>query len=160
MPAPSRHRSRSGSRGGVDYADIQRLAKDFGGIPPYLRTRIRPELVKIGRKLATEAKRNAEWSSRIPGAIGVSVNTSMKSGGVRIVTKASKAPHARAYEGIATRKPVFRHPVFARGDNRSNWTWVTENTRPFLVPAVKSGQDDARRQIADVVQRAMNRVGA
>lgn len=127
----------------ADYT-MRDVVNDLRQIPAKVRQQMRPTLVKAAEPMLRDAKRNASWSSRIPGAIRLAVTKK----GVTIVVSASKAPHARAYEGISSdRTGNFRHPVHGHEDR-----WVTQRQRPFLMPAVNAHKDDVEPAIRQMVQ--------
>lgn len=132
----------------IEYSGVRELARALGRMPAELRLELRPELRKAGQIVADQAKANASWSTRIPGAISVSTSTTSRTGGVAVRVDHIKAPHARPLEGV-TGNGIFRHPVFG---NRSNW--VDQPTRPFLFPAVRAKQAEAKALIAEAVRSA------
>jgi hypothetical protein len=59
---------------------------------------------------------------------------------------AEKAAHARPFEGLSRGgRNVFRHRVFGTD------TWVSQQTRPFLVPAVNAARAQAQEDIGFAV---------
>lgn len=131
---------------------IRRLIHDLGGVPPDLRRQLRPGLRAAGRMVADQAKLNASWSSRIPGAIKVSVRFS-GTPGVAVIVDKRKAPHGRPYEH-GGRAGTFRAPLFG---NRSRW--YPHRARPFLAPAVARKARAAEREIGDVIKRVTREAG-
>lgn len=129
---------------------VRRLIRDTGKVPQELRRRLRPEMRSLGQPLLADARSRASWSTRIPAALRLSTSFTMRHAGLSIVAKRSVAPHARAYEGI-TGNHTFRHPVFGDRD-----TWVEQETRPFLAPAV----DLHARRVVDGVNRAVTDAAA
>lgn len=127
---------------------ISTVVADLRAMPPEIRRKLRPALRRCAEPMVREAKANASWSSRIPGAISLSVTKN----GVKIRVSLSKAPHARAYEGMSSdRVGNFRHPVFGDED-----VWVSQRERPFLMPAVGHNQaavDPAIRQVVESTAR-------
>src|SRR5690554_3410860 len=107
---------------------------------------MRPALQKAAKPIVDDAKRRAGmWSTRIPGAISLSV----RKNGVMIRVSGKKAPHARPYEGMVGNRKKFRHPVFGDEDK-----WVDQRTRPFLIPAVNAH----RREVTAEVVRTIDQV--
>ncbi|MGH3096097.1 MAG: hypothetical protein ACRDMV_08880, partial [Streptosporangiales bacterium] len=55
----------------------------------------------------------------------------------------------------------FRHPVFADNANetREEWTWVQQDARPFLSPAVQDQVDNLRAAAAKAIQDAAREAG-
>ena len=112
---------------------FDKLAADFNRLPSKLRKELQPAFRRAGTAIVADAKSRASWSSRIPGAIRIDSSFTSRNPGVRIVVDASKAPHARAIEGNG--RTMFRHRVYGRN------VWVPQQTRPFLFPAVRAGQE-------------------
>lgn len=136
--------------------DVERFVKHFGKVPQDIKREIRPALRAAGRVVADKAKQNAAWSTRIPRATRVSVSFAARRPGVSVVVDKKKAPHARPYEH-GGRPGTFRHPVYARGEDRRAWTWVSQQARPFLEPALEARGDAAAKQIEQAVDRVLRR---
>jgi hypothetical protein len=109
-----------------------------------VRSKTRPALKKAAEPMVAQARSNASWSTRIPGAIRLAVTAR----GVDIRVSSKKAPHARPYEGIGG-NATFRHPVMGNRDR-----WVSQDTRPFLMPAVRQHRRKVRAALIQVVQDA------
>jgi hypothetical protein len=77
------------------------------------------------------------WSVQIPPAVDVEV-----AGNVATVSCSVGPAYPNEIEGV-------RHPVFARGPDRADWEWVTNEHRPFLGPAADLGADAAMDRYAD-----------
>jgi hypothetical protein len=128
----------------VDAQGLRQLARDVNRIADKdLRLRFRKGLNKAGEIVAAEARSRSGWSSRIPSTIRTGVTTR----GVYVRAGGPRAPHAVTFEGKADGS-ARRHPVFARGA-RSNWTWVAQDPRPFLRPALASKVEDVMTVAAD-----------
>jgi hypothetical protein len=133
--------------------DLKEFRAQFGKFPADIRKQIRPELVKGGRPALSEAKRNASWSSRIPGATRLSVGFSKRTPGAALVVSHTRAPHAHAYENQG--KPgTFRSPIFG---NRENW--ATHTARPFLHKAAATWMDEFDADVGKVVDRVSRDMG-
>jgi hypothetical protein len=149
-PSSRNRRSRAGQAEGS--AGVAALADSLRDLPEKLRPRVRPMLRSAGEQVARDARRNASWSTRIPGSIAVRVSFTGRRPGVLIVARKAIAPHARAYEGI-TGRATLRHPVF--GDRE---VWVAQPVRPFLAPAVGAYgpklADDAARAVDEAARDA------
>lgn len=129
---------------------VKKLIQDLGALPEELRKQLGPEFLRAGRPILEDAKRCADWSTRIPKAMFLRVSRSRKNPGVRLGVSARQAPHARLYEFGQDRRG-FRHPVFG---NRE--VWVQQNTRPYLIPAIKAGRQrwlDAADRAAEIAAR-------
>ena len=134
---------------GVEYASVREFVKALGKVPPELRKQLRPALRGYGEVVRADMRARAAYSTRIPGAIGMTVNFSPKGGGVRFRVDHRRAPHARALEGLRGKgrsTGYFRHPVF--GDRE---TWVSQPTRPYFFPALTAG----RRTLEAGIMRAV-----
>ena len=136
------------------------IAEDMAKLEPATRRAVRPRLKNAGDAIASEAQRRASWSSRIPATIRTEVSYRQEREGVRVVAGGGSAPHARPYEG-ATGAGVFRHPVYAdsAGLVRRRWTWVTEPTRPFLMPAAESKAAMATSEVQAALDDAARAIG-
>lgn len=134
-------------------AELQRLIKDLGQLPPDLRKELRPALRKAAHPVLEEMRRNASWSSRIPSATKISTSLSGSRAGVSLRTNAARAPHARPYEhgGSAGN---FRHPVF--GDKER---WVAQRARPYFFRSVDDQADNVRDALGDTVIEVARRHG-
>lgn len=133
---------------------FQRAVADLSAIPKEIRKDLTPALRKVGEKAAADARRRADWSTRIPGAIRVRVLYGKRTQGVLLQVSRKKAPHARPYEGISSGSRVFRHPFF--GDRER---WYAQRTKPFLKPAALAAADEARGEVIKVVDAAARRHG-
>jgi hypothetical protein len=103
--------------------------------------------------IADEAKIEASWSRRIPGSIvvrGAGPN-------VRIVAGGPRAPHAITFE--APEGTPRRHPVYARGKDRTRWTWVAQTPRPYLRTAADRKGEEALDRFARIIDRWADRAG-
>ncbi len=149
---------------------MKQLLVDLREMPAQVRRGLKPALVRVCTPMVSDAKRNAGWSRRIPAAIKLSLTAK----GVSIVVRVAKAPHARAYEGMAAgpkyyvgppghrsarNRPAygntFRHPLFGDTD-----VWVDQERRPFLMPAVRAHWHDVEPAIRKVVEDAARSHGA
>lgn len=127
---------------------VRQLIEAFGGIPRELRKELRPRIRAAADPIATEMKRRASWSSRIPGAISIGTRLATTDIGVRLRSNADRAPHARPHENLG--KPgTFRHPLFG---NREKW--VTGRARPFFFPAVIAHRDQVSEAAAEAIDQA------
>lgn len=136
----------------VEFDGLRLFVSQLRGMPPEIRRGLRVGLRAAGQAGATQAKANASWSSRIPGAITLRTSTTAQSAGVFMRVNAAAAPHARPYEDI-TGKGFFRHPVFGTD------TWVQEGSRPFLAPASASAREVAKVGADKAVRIASVRAG-
>ena len=133
--------------------ELRKLVADLGKIPPELRRAIRPALKKVAEPVLAQARSNASWSKRIPGAIRITTSFSQKRPGISIVVSRTRAPHARPYEALGE-PGSFRHPVFGNRD-----AWVSQKARPFLFPAVRAKADDLSEEAGRVVDEAARSAG-
>lgn len=120
--------------------------------PVYLK--VRRATLAVAKVIAEDAKSRASWSTRIPG----SIKATTANGGLTAVVRAGgkAAPNAAPFEH-AGREGTFRHPVFADATKtRSDWTWVSQQARPFLHPATMDHLTEAVEAIRDAVILGVN----
>lgn len=131
---------------GIDGRDIADLAKELRRASPQVRKALPKRLRAAGEIVRTQARSNASWSRRIPGAIGLRAVTQGARAGVTLRVSAKKAPHGRAYEGMqsGSRKGSFRRQVYGKA-------WVAQATRPYLVPALKAKREAVQDELVLVV---------
>lgn len=135
----------------VDQSALRRHQAEIGELDRTAKNALRREMRGVGKEMADDAKANASWSTRIPGAIQVRTRLTGKRPGVRIRVNSDLAPHGRVYEDI-TGRGSFRHPVF--GDRE---TWVPQASRPYLRRAVLSNLPAAKRRLAAAVLTAIKK---
>lgn len=133
----------------TEYVGLRLLVGELGRMSPAAKQELRRGLRAAGKTVLQQAKSNASWSSRIPGAMRLATRTGAKNAGVFLRVDATRAPHARPYEGIGTRAGFFRHPVFGNRD-----VWVSQAQRPFLVPAAQAGRPAVVKAGEDAVKAA------
>jgi hypothetical protein len=126
-----------------------KASQELRAMSTEVRRGIAPALKQVAQPIVAQARANASWSTRIPGAIRARV---LKRG-VDIIVSRKKAPHARPYEGV-TGADKFRHPVMGNRDR-----WVSQDTRPFLGPAVMQHRHKVREALAQVIQDAARHNG-
>jgi hypothetical protein len=148
----------------IDASDIAALTKALSAAGSRAGRDLGPRMRRVGQRGVEQAKRNASWSDRIPGAIYASVSTRGARAGIVLRVRRKQAPHARPYEGLPTKgtrshRHAFRHPVFARGEDRSEWTWRAQRTRPFLLPAAREQRDAVRTELADLLATVAAQAG-
>jgi hypothetical protein len=136
---------------GIDHSEISVLAVKLERMPFALRSRLRPVVKAGAASIAGQAKVNAAFSSRIPGAIYVRSTAGSDVTGVSatVGVSAAKAPHARVLEDGNTGSSsttTFRHPVYGRD------TWVPQDMHPFLAPAVASKKTAITAEIAAAIE--------
>lgn len=112
--------------------DVRKLVNDLRKIGDGVGRNLGKEFKRAAGPVAQQARANASWSSRIPGAISVGVSSSRRFPGAQIKVSKDKAPHARLFE-YPGRGGAFRHPVYG---NRE--VWVDQRGRPFIRPAVRA----------------------
>lgn len=145
--------------------EFGRLPTDLRSMRPKLRRQLRKQLREAAEPIAADARRRASWSTRIPGAIKVVPGVARGSQVVvRFRVSAAQAPHARPYEGLSGRggTSFFRHPVFGgrawrqtrHGVMVSADPWVSQQTRPFIEPALRAGRDKALRAVDAAIQQS------
>lgn len=124
------------------------LRADLSRVPEATRGGLRKAVRAAGQSTLDEARANASWSSRIPGALTMRVSLAGNNPGVVVLARASVAPHARPYEGIIS--DPFQHPVYG---NRN--AWVPQAARPFLFPAAEANAEPFRQGVRDAVDAAL-----
>lgn len=134
---------------------VSLLVRDLQRIPVELRKELRPRLTAAGNEVLGDARANAAWSSRIPGALTLRVSFAGDRAGVYIEANAKRAPHARVYEGLVA--DVFRHPVFARRGRSA--PWVAQAARPFLLPAARGGFEAVVDAVDDAIDTVLTQHG-
>lgn len=100
------------------------------------------DLAAAAEEIADGARQLAEGHGLRETAAGISV--AVKGGTAEI---SCETPAAYPNETNA------RHPVFARGDDRKKWTWVSGNDRPFLGPAADQRAGAAMAKYAGKIDR-------
>lgn len=125
---------------------ISEFLRDFKKLPDDVRKLVRPMLRESASPALAEVKRNASWSSRIPGATKVGLRFNKRFTGVTLYVNRKSAPNARPIENKG--KPgSFRHPVFGKS------TWVSQTARPFFYGVAEHWQDEVNQNIGAVVDR-------
>ena len=124
-------------------------------MPGTVSRQLGKELLQAAQHTVGVARRNASWSSRIPGEITARMSRSHIRPGAMLVVGTKNAPHARVYEwGDGRRTGTFRHPVF--GDRE---VWVSQKTRPYLSPAIAATRDYYLQAAEAAVNRALRAHG-
>lgn len=136
-----------------DWSEMLHLSDRIAQVPKELRAGLRPAMREVGQKVLADARKNAAWSTRIPGALELRISTEGKNAGVVVQARKQDAPHARPFEGI-TQGSTFRHPVFGNTD-----VWVSQAARPFLLPAARAHKDEAVRVVLAAIDDALARAG-
>lgn len=139
----------------ADASSLRSLGKELRKSKPDVYRELRRELLAEGHVIAEDAKGLADWSTKIPDSIKVGM-----SGISTVVVRAGgkAAPDATPYEHAGA-SGTFRHPVFPDpAKTRSEWTWVTQEARPFLHPAALDRLDATVENLGAAVQRAVDRL--
>ena len=137
----------------ADASGLRKLGAQLRKSQPAVYRRVRRAVLEQAKVIADDARQRAAWSSRIPGSVRAST-----SGGLSAVVRAggASAPHAAAFEH-AGRQGSFRHPVFANQDEeRTQWSWVSQEARPFLHPAALDRLDETVRALGVAVIEAVD----
>lgn len=139
---------------GVEYVGVREAVRALGKAGPELRKELRPQLRAAGSVIRNDMRSRSAYSSRIPGAIGMTLRFDARGGGIRFSVNAKRAPHARVLErgNLGGRATTFRHPVFGR-----DW-WVSQATRPFFFPALIAGRGVVKQRISDAVKASLRKV--
>lgn len=128
---------------------LAQLSRDLYRMSPALRSRLGKTIRDLGKGMESDAKSNASWSSRIPGAIKVSGTVTPNAVGVALRVSTGAAPHARPYEGLDGGSS-FRHPVYGGP------AWVSQGTRPYARPA----QEKAGKELPEAGMKAIEEAAA
>lgn len=132
--------------------ELNRFVREIGKMPKDLAKQARPMMRRSGQEALAEAKSNASWSTRIPGATKLSVRFSKRFSGIAIVTNKNRAPHARPIEN-AGKTGTFRHRNFGRND------WSVQRAQPFQAPVAKKWFLKIDREIGKVVDDVIRPYG-
>lgn len=138
--------------GGQNAAGMRITSQDIAKVPVELRRRLGPQIKAAGQSTLAAARANASWSSRIPGALSLKVSFAQNRAGVTIVADTSRAPHARAFEGIVS--DAWSHPLFGDRD-----FWYRQAARPYLRPAAQATGGVVVEQIIAAVDQALDAAG-
>lgn len=140
---------------GIDTSDFRAVAKALRQAQPELARELRKSLRKAGEIVAVEARSLAEKDSKsIPPTIKVRVASAT----VSVVAGGKDAPVAGLFElgntggsksASASRKGVFRHPVFGNRD-----VWVNQPMHRFLAPAAASRAMQVERAVLGALDQA------
>jgi hypothetical protein len=119
--------------------EIARLARDLKAMGGKVSRHLNREYKTAARPVAQDAAQNASWSTTIPPAIKLRASRSKQFPGADVVVPKS-IPHARLYEGMTKGgRGSFRHKVFDKPPRPT--VWVSQQTRPFIRPAVKANRE-------------------
>lgn len=135
-----------------DAKEFLALAESFRDVPDELRKHVTHRLQPVGQRTVEAVRRNASWSSRIPGAVRLRVAFRGKDPGLIISVDRHQAPHARPYEGFLASS--FRHPVFGDTD-----TWVSQDARRFVWPGVLETQQEVADAVDEAIAAAFHAAG-
>jgi hypothetical protein len=136
---------------GTGSADVRKLINDINKMKGDIPRHMNREMREAARPVAETAKRNASWSTRIPGAISVGTSRSQRLPGATI--KVSKSvPHARLYE-FGANGATFRHQTYGHDP------WVVENVRPFIAPAIAQHAESFAKALDKAVSKAAAAAG-
>lgn len=101
------------------------------------------ELVQAAEEIADGARKlAARWSH---GATTASIHTEQADDATVLIVADSPAAYPN--------ETGSRHPVFARGEDRRDWTWVKGNLRPFMGPAADERAGDTMARYAEKIDR-------
>lgn len=126
--------------GGTDTSDFKKLARSLRRGEPEMYVKLMRALAESAEKVASDARSNASFSSKIPATIKVR-ETALQ---VTVTAGDASAPTARLLE-VGNAGPrgarraqgdTFAHPVFGDKDN-----WVEQPMHPFLAPAIEKNAE-------------------
>lgn len=135
----------------VDAVELRAFARAASRADSGAARGLRAGVRAAGDLVAAGARRNAGWSSRIPGSVRVHARMSV----AVVEAGGPSAPHAAPLENEG-REGFFRHPVnaWARHD-RGAWKWADQRARPFLHPALEENAQAAADLIVSAVDRGL-----
>jgi len=136
----------------LQLGEVRGLAQRLGQMPKQFQPRARRMMRSAGQDMLGDAKGNASWSSRIPGALTLRVALNGSRPGIAIRASLKAAAHARVYEGILG--DTFRHPLF--GDREF---WYTQPARPYLLPAVERQTEQIVAELTRIVDNVNAQAG-
>lgn len=120
-----------------DYSDATRASADLRFAASRLPDAMRRGAQQAAEPIADAIRREAAWSSRIPGAISVTPIAR----GMAVSVDPQLAPEAAPLNNFD--KPgTFTHPVWG-----NDWT-VQQQARPFMATGARRGQAEADRRFA------------
>ena len=134
----------------ADASSMVKLGRALRTTQPDVYRAVRRAVLEQAKHVAEDAKRNADWSTKIPGTIRAS-SAGLNTARVRVASSEGAAYEHAGAEGS------FRHPVFADASkDRSEWTWTDEKARPFLHPALMDRMDEIVAALGDAVTVAVD----
>jgi hypothetical protein len=136
----------------VSSEDLTRLGRHLKDADRRLLKELRDGLKRAVMPAIAEAKSNASWSRRIPGAIKPRVAFPKRGAQIGITVSRKAAPHARPYENTGV-GGAFQHYVFG---NRRNI--VTQAARPFFLPAMVNGKESVTREVDRIAERVARQI--
>jgi hypothetical protein len=137
----------------IDSPDLRSLLTALKEVEPKLATDLRRELRRSGDAIIGK-QRDALGSGDTRDAIGSGLRTRVTAGKTRQSISVSSSGPKRGGANMAKLFELrrFRHPVFGSG------TWVEQSGFPYFNTPARSGFDEMRERIADVVDDAIGRV--
>lgn len=136
----------------VDLRDLNSLYTSLRKIDRESADEFGRALSRAGESVAMAARGLAGWSSRIPAQVTVQRSRA------KVTIKAGPGPKGHRGEAAAFEndgKPgTFRHPVFGNKN-----AWVSQNARPFLLPAVHANLERTATYIGLAVDNVFRRAG-
>lgn len=140
----------------IDTGELKLFARGLRLADRKLYLTLNKRVRAAAQVVADDAKQRASWSTKIPSTIHV------RGGAARLSVVAGKGvPYAVPYEygGKKMAKGTFKHPVFAAvGSARYNdkGSWPTQNTRPFLLPALAANREVVLAAVVDAVNETID----
>jgi len=123
----------------IDTKALRSFAKALRVAEPALAKGLRLAYRAAGDEVASDARRRADYSTRIPGSIRVRTT---QTAAVSVIAGGPQALDAAPLEHQGL-PGSFRHPVFG---NRA--VWVDQTARPFLHPALEAKGEEAKAAVA------------
>jgi hypothetical protein len=155
----------AGSRGksGIDLKELKKLTADLHKWNP--DKALKKEMRKAAAPIVDEARvLIAGRSKSVPGTIRARTTRN----GITLLAGGPGVPVAilqeignikgRGKNRAATRRGLFRHPVYAKGP-RSSWHWVDQKRESFLLPAAEAKAPQFEASVGDAYVAAFRESG-
>lgn len=130
----------------MDTSNYREVQRELKVVSPKLANALKRDLRVYAGEVASVAKANASWSTKIPPTIAPTATSTYA--GVRV-----RGILGPLYER-GVRGGAWRHPLFG---NRN--FWYPQRTRPFLAPAITSTSKGALAKMERSIEAAAKAAG-
>lgn len=158
----------------IDPAEWYRLKKELDAFDPALARALRKRIKNAGQVAADAVKDTLKLPSPDGGpdvghgrqalieATKVSVSFAKRAAGASVVTTSNRLPEPhKSLLMVYNKRNKFRHPVFAEGENRDQWTWVEQQGRPYFADPIYKALDEALvNEVRAALDEATRAIGA